>query len=281
MNTTPLHVRFLRIARLSAHVLHGLWIVHVQFPRMTAKQQDRTIARWSKKLLAILNVRLRPHNAPHEWPQRTLVVTNHVSWLDIFAIYAVAPGLFVAKSEIAAWPVVGSLVARVGTLFIERGRSRHARHTKERIAEMLVSGRRVAVCPEGTTSDGRQVKRFHAALLQPAIDAEAIVQPVALRYTDARGEPTDAAAYIDDMSLADSLWRIASTKRMHVEARFAAPIDATGTTRRELSAAAHEAVAALVRLSPSDTRPGKSADLPGAPPKAAHPKRSPYPARAD
>jgi 1-acyl-sn-glycerol-3-phosphate acyltransferase len=281
MTPTPLHVRHVRIARLSAHVLHGLWIVWVRFPRMTAKQQDRTIQRWSKKLLSILNVRLRPHNAPREWPERTLIVTNHVSWLDIFAIYAVAPGLFVAKSEIANWPVVGSLVARVGTLFIERGRSRHARHTKERIAETLVTGRRVAVCPEGTTSDGKHVKRFHAALLQPAIDAAAIVQPVALRYTDARGEFTLAAAYIDDMSLMDSLWRIASTRRMHVELHFATPIDATGTARRELSAAAHEAVAGLVHLNPSGTRSEKPADRPDAPPKAAHPKHSPYPAQAD
>ena len=281
MDTAPLHVRFVRIARLSAHVLHGLWIVWVQFPRMTAKQHDRTIERWSKKLLSILNVRLRPHNAPRAWPERTLVVTNHVSWLDIFAIYAVAPGLFVAKSEIAGWPVVGSLVARVGTLFIERGRSRHARHTKERIAEMLAAGRRVAVCPEGTTSDGRHVKRFHAALLQPAIDAAAAVQPVGLRYTDAHGEFTVAAAYIDDMSLMDSLWRIVSMKRMHVEVRFAGPIDATGTTRRELSAAAHEAVAALLRLSPPGTQPGKPAGREDAPPTAPRPTRSPYPARAE
>jgi len=281
MNPAPLHVRILRIARLSAHVIRGLAIVWVQFPRMTSKQQDRTIERWSKKLLSILNVRVRPHNAPHPWPERTLLVTNHISWLDIFAIYAVAPGLFVAKSEIAQWPIVGSLVARVGTLFIERGRSRHARHTKERIGEMLATGRRVAVCPEGTTSDGTHVKRFHAALLQPAIDAGAIVQPIALRYTDPRGALTDAAAYIDDMSLAESLWRIASTRRMHVEIHFADPIDATGATRRELSATAHNAVAELVRVNPSGTRTEKPADRPDAPPKAARPKRSPYPAQAD
>ncbi|MCU0898555.1 MAG: 1-acyl-sn-glycerol-3-phosphate acyltransferase [Burkholderiales bacterium] len=281
MSPTPLHLRYLRIARASAHVLHGLWIVWVRFPRMTPKQQDRVLERWSKKLLSILNVRVRPHNAPHVWPERTLVVTNHVSWLDIFAIYAVAPGLFVAKSEIAGWPVVGSLVAKVGTLFIERGRSRHARHTKERIAEVLATGRRVAVCPEGTTSDGSHVRRFHAALLQPAIDAAAIVQPVALRYTDAHGEFTLAAAYIDDMSLGESLWRIASMRRMHVEVRFADPIDATGATRRELSAAAHEAVAALLRLSPPGTQPGKPAGRGDAPPTAPRPTRSPYPAQAD
>ncbi|MCU0806023.1 MAG: 1-acyl-sn-glycerol-3-phosphate acyltransferase [Burkholderiales bacterium] len=281
MTPTSFHVRLLRVARASAHVLHGLWIVWTRFPRMTPKQQDRTIERWSRKLLSILSVRVRPHKAPTAWPERTLVVTNHVSWLDIFALYAVAPGIFVAKAEIAGWPVVGSLVARVGTLFIERGRSRHARHTKERIAEVLATGRRVAVCPEGTTSDGRHVKRFHAALLQPAIDAAAIVQPVALRYTDAHGEFTLAAAYIDDMSLADSLWRVASMRRMHVELHFADPIDAAGATRRELSAAAHEAIAALLRVSPSGTQPGKPGDREGAPPKAGRPTRNPYPAQAD
>ena len=281
MNPTPLHVRVTRLARLLVHLARGLAIVWARFPRLTAKQQDRVLERWSRKLLSILNVRVRPHNVPHEWPERTLIVTNHVSWLDIFAVYSVAPGLFVAKAEIAQWPVVGGLVSRVGTLYIERGRNSHARRTNERIAAMLATGRRVAVCPEGTTTDGKHVKRFHAALLQPAIDAAAIVQPVALRYTDGHGQFTDAAAYVGDMSLAESLWRIVSTRRIDVELHFVVPIDGAGTTRRELSVAAHAAVAAGVRVNPSGTRSEKPADLPGELPTAPHPTRSPYPAQAD
>ncbi|MCX7893768.1 MAG: 1-acyl-sn-glycerol-3-phosphate acyltransferase [Burkholderiales bacterium] len=281
MSPSPLAVRLLRLARLAAHVARGLAIVTFRFPRLTAKQQDRILERWSRKLLAILSVRVRPHNAPHAWPERTLVVTNHVSWLAIFAAYAVAPGLFVAKSEIAGWPVLGRLVAGVGTLFIERGRNSHARRTNERIAAALASGRRVAVCPEGTTTDGRHVKRFHAALLQPAIDAGAAVQPVALAYTDGHGAFSEAAAYVDDMSFMASLWRIVSTRRLEVELRFAPQIAASGATRRELSAAAHEAVAQMLAASPAGTRPGTAGGPPAAPPRAARPTRTPYPARAD
>ncbi len=86
---------------------------------------------WSRRLLAILRVRVAAHNAPAIRPERCQLVANHVSWLDIFAVYAVAPSLFVAKSDIRGWPVVGALVARVGTLFIERGNRRHARATND------------------------------------------------------------------------------------------------------------------------------------------------------
>lgn len=281
MRPSSLPVRLLRLARLAVHLARGLAIVTLRFPRIGVHEQDRILERWSRRLLAILGVRVRAHNAPHAWPARSLLVLNHVSWLDIFAVYAVAPGLFVAKSEIARWPVLGRLVAGVGTLFIERGRNSHARRTNERIAAALASGRRVAVCPEGTTTDGRQVKRFHAALLQPAIDAGAVVQPLALAYSDGRGAYTDAAAYVDDMSFVESLWRIVSTPRIEVELRFAPPIAAAGATRRELSAAAHEAVAEMLAASLAGTRPGKAGGPPVAPPRAARPTRTPYPAQAD
>ena len=111
-------------------------------------------------------------------PPGRLVVANHLSWLDIFAIDALCPASFVAKSEIARWPLVGTLVARAGTLFIERGR-RHAVHRLiEHIERSLQAGGRVAVFPEGTTGAGHALLPFHANLIQAAVDAQAPVVPV-------------------------------------------------------------------------------------------------------
>jgi 1-acyl-sn-glycerol-3-phosphate acyltransferase len=278
---TSLPVRVARILRLAAHLVRGLWIVHSGYARLPPPRQDRVLERWARQLLAILRVEVRCHNAPAAFPERCLVVANHTSWLDIFAVYAAAPGLFVAKSDIRGWPVVGTLVARVGTLFIERGSRRHARRTNERVVAALERGRLVAVCPEGTTTDGRSLKHFHAALLQPAIDARALVLPVALRFLDGDGALTDAPIYVDDMSLAGSVWRIAATPAMTVDLRFAPYVATEGTQRRELAQRLHGIIAHDLGLPPAHTRSGTPGDPRAAPPSAARPTRTPYPAPAD
>ena len=266
--------------RLAAHVAHGLWVVRSRYAGLAPARQDAVLRDWARALLAILRVDVRCLNAPETLPERCLLVSNHVSWLDIFAVYAVTPGLFVAKSEIRDWPVVGGLVRRVGTLFIERGSRRHARRTNERIVAALESGRLVAVCPEGTTTDGRSLKHFHAALLQPAIDAAALVLPVALRFVDGDGVQTDAPIYIGDMSLAESVWRIASTPSMAVELRFGPCVNAHGHHRRELAQRIHGVIARELGLEPGHALPGRAAGRFGEPP-AGVPAHGPRPAPVD
>ncbi len=277
----PVAVACLRLARLALHLARGLWIVETRYARLVPAQQDRELERWSRRLLAILRVQIARHNVPSVLPEPCLLVANHVSWLDVFAAYAGLPSLFVAKAEVRRWPVLGRLVARVGTLFIERGSRRHARLTSERMVAALGRGRLVAVCPEGTTTDGRTLRHFHSALLQPAIDAEAMVLPVALRYVDATGAQTDAAAYVGETSFVASLWRIARAPSLAVELRFAAPIDARAMRRRELAARAHTVIARELGLRLEHTAPGTAADPRAAPPSALLPTRTPYPAPAD
>lgn len=250
--TPSLARRLARLARLALHVVRGLYIVSTRYPRMTIAAKDRLLRRWSRELLAIMRVKVRIVREPRRRPERWLLVTNHVSWLDVFVIYAVAPSLFVAKSEIRDWPLVGALVSRVGTLFLERGRSRHARETNGRIAQALADGRAIAVCPEGTTSEGNELKRFHAALLQPAVEAQATVQPVALRYRDAHGEPTTAAAYVGDTSLMTSVWRILSHPGIQAEVRFTPAIATAGHDRRSLAHAAETAIRQALGLAGGD-----------------------------
>lgn len=278
---TPLAVRVARLGRLALHLFHGLWIVYMRYERLPLKGRHRELQRWSRKLLAILNVRVHPHDAPEHWPARCMIALNHVSWLDIFAVYAVVPGVFVAKSEIAKWPLVGTLVARVGTLFIERGSRRHARRTNEHIAATLTSGEVVCVCPEGTTTNGRSLKPFHAALLQPALDAEAMVQPLALRYVDTAGVQSEAAAYVGDQSLLASIWSIASQRRHGVELLFAPAVPAAGRHRRELARECEGVIAARLGVAPPHRGSDTPSGPPGGPPSGDHPIRTPYPAQED
>lgn len=278
---TPLPVRVARLARLALHLAHGLWIVCTRYQRLPTGPRHRELQRWSRRLLSILNVRVHAHDLPDPLPPRVMIALNHVSWLDIFAVYAVLPGVFVAKSEIARWPLVGTLVARVGTLFIERGSRGHARRMNERIAATLTAGEIVCVCPEGTTTDGRSLKAFHAALLQPALDAAAVVQPLALRYVDAAGEQTTVPAYVGEQSLMESMWAIASARRLGVELLFSPGIPAAGRHRRELARECENAIAGRLGVAPPHRPPGTPGDPPDAPPSARRPTRSPYPAPED
>src|SRR5262245_38803666 len=110
--STSSPVRAYRLIRLSMHLLYGCAVAGVVFPFVDGPRQLRIIKRWSRQLLAILNVRLHVHGRPPGRHHPIVIVANHVSWLDIWAIHAISPVRFVAKSDVRRWPLVGWLVAR-------------------------------------------------------------------------------------------------------------------------------------------------------------------------
>ncbi len=239
-----------RLPVLVAHVLAGLWQVRFDLPTMSVARRQATVSRWSRRLLAIIGVRVRLSGPVAVADAGYLIASNHVSWVDIFALLGQMPLTFVAKSEIRGWPLIGPLAAGVGTLFIERGRSRHARATNERIAALIQAGGVVSVFPEGTTTLGDRLLPFHAALFQPVVDACSAVQPVALLYRDASGKPTTIPAYVDDMSLVASVWRILRMGHVEVELRRVEPIATAGLGRREVSLATEQAIARALSVPP-------------------------------
>lgn len=177
-----------------------------------------------------------------------LLVANHISWLDVFAINAAAPTTFIAKDDVRRWPVIGWLSAQVGTLFLERGSRSAAQRAREHLVEELRGGGRVGVFPEGTTSDGDRVLPFHGALFQSAIDAGVAVTPVLLRYTDRAGHPSTVAAYVGDTTLWQCLRGIAAASGLTVHVEFLPVIESTGTDRRHLAHHGHQVIAhALVK----------------------------------
>jgi len=146
-----------------------------------------------------------------------LVACNHISWIDIFVIQAHWPCIFIAKSEIRAWPLVGWLVAGSGTIFIERGNRRAVPGVIEQAQRYFSKGERVAFFPEGTTSDGTEVLPFHASLFSMIETApQTPLTLMAIRYKE-RGQPTKATAYIDEMTLWESMVRIMSSEGLSVE----------------------------------------------------------------
>ncbi len=164
----------------------------------------------------------------------TLVVANHVSWLDVVALQALRPMRMLAKAELRCWPVLGLLAARAGTLFIERGRLTGLRAAVDRIAGALTAGSVVGVFPEGTTWCGRSGGRHRPAVFQAALDSGARVQPVALRFRSGSGQPTTAAAFVGDATLLQSVRQVARARGLTVEVTVFPAIRAAGH-RRDLA----------------------------------------------
>src|SRR6266581_558192 len=144
-NRTPVPLRLFRLARLALHLMRGLAIAWLRFPKLTEAQKQAQKRRWSRTLLSILSVSVREKNAPKELPGCCMLVLNHISWLDVFVIDARFPATFIAKSEVRSWPVVGWLCTLVGTLYIERGKRSEARRARQIIAAELRRGTLVAV----------------------------------------------------------------------------------------------------------------------------------------
>lgn len=277
---TPLPVRIYRATRLSLHLLRGVLTVAVLFPAYGGQRRRLAVRRWSAGILSILNVVPRLHGLPPVHPGRPLVlVANHVSWLDIQVIHAVWQVRFVAKSEVREWPVIGWLSARTGTLFIERGSGRHAARINRAIHAAFVDGDPIGVFPEGTTTQGDEIRKFHASLLQPAVDEDALVCPVAMRYLDAGGKLCVDASYVGETSLLESIRMILRQPRIDAELHFLDPIEARGRTRRDLARETRGAIGAALNLPVSDRPPGIPGDPQGEQPKVAGPTGSPYPGR--
>jgi 1-acyl-sn-glycerol-3-phosphate acyltransferase len=253
-------IRFYRTCRLLLHVFAGLFEIALLFPFYSRLRRNRAVGHWSARLLAILGVRLRMHgHPPRDLHRAAVVVANHVSWLDIQIIHSVWQVRFVAKSEVRRWPLIGWMSARAGTLFIERGKGRHAARINRTIHTAISRGDAIGIFPEGSTTDGTELTRFHASLLQPAVLEGALVYPVALRYRDDNGNINVDASYVGDTTLAESLRMILAQRTILAEMIILPPIDASNKSRRELAAQTQGAIAAALNLPVSDRKPDMSA----------------------
>ncbi len=194
-----------RLSRCVLHGLHGLAIVLFRFPSLDLRARQDTIRWWSLGMLRRIGIEPVVEGVPAGGG--CLLVLNHVSWLDIMVVHAVAPDArFVSKADVRSWPLVSRLVDSAGTLYLEREKKRDALRVIHVMAEALVAGQRVAIFPEGTTSTGHGLLPFHANLLQAAIATSTPIQPAALRFSDAGDAVSGAVEFVGATTLLQSLW---------------------------------------------------------------------------
>jgi 1-acyl-sn-glycerol-3-phosphate acyltransferase len=209
-----------------AHVLRGVITLLILFPFIDRGSKNDHIQKWSKRLLKIFGIDLKV-NASNLMPDSSfLLASNHVSWIDIHVINAFKPIRFVAKSEVANWPIFGWMAKQLGTVFIRRDSSRHARQVVNDLAFILKS-QSICIFPEGTSTIGKSVEAFKSNLFEAAVVAEVPVSTLALAYFDKKtGRHSEIPAFIGDMGLIASMASILKNRRLRAELTFFAPINA-------------------------------------------------------
>lgn len=252
----------LRAVVILVHVAFGLALVLLVFPLVPQAARNWIIHHWSRGVVSLFGARLVVSGEALSEALRTtgveagasgrLVLANHVSWMDVFAINAATPSRFIAKAEIGRWPLLGTLVTRSGTLYIERGRRHAVAALNHTVREHLQAGETIVVFPEGTTTDGSTLLPFHSNLVAPAIAAGAPVWPTAIAYR-AKGEPTTAAAFIGELSLATSMIRTLVARELSIEITILPPIPTTqDSNRHAVARAARDAIAMQLGVRDSD-----------------------------
>lgn len=210
-------------------VLLALPVLAVPVPGRTGVQRG-----YCRLVLRCLGVRIRQSGNPIRNLPGVLVVSNHTSWVDVFAIGSVIPGSFVARSDLVDWPAIGLAVRMMGVIPIERRSLRKLPPVVQAVTQRLREGRTVVAFPEGTTFCGRHNGRFRPAVFQAAVDSGRPVQPVCLTYRHRDGRPSTVTAFLGEDSLWASVKRTVGARATVVDLAVGS-LELPGSSRRELA----------------------------------------------
>lgn len=191
-----------------------------------------------------------PVKVAGKFPERGLIVSNHLSYLDILVYSSIAPCVFVSKREVRSWPVFGVMAELAGTVFVDRTRNVDALRVNNEMLEALAQDAVVILYAEGTSSNGQQVLPFRPALFEGVVKTGTPITPAHIRYKLSDGDPGDDVAYWGDHSFLPHLLRLLS--RHGVEARVC--FSAASHTFDDRKVAAQQTHDAVERLAVEATR---------------------------
>ena len=226
------------VRRIAAVVLILLMLPILAIPVPGHLQVKRVYCRI---VLSCLGVRITLSGGPIRNLRGMLVVSNHVSWVDVFAIGSVLPGTFVARADLLGWPAIGLAARLANVIPIERGSLRELPDVIAAMVRRLRDGHTVVAFPEGTTYCGRDHGTFRPAMFQAAIEASRPVQPLQLTYRHRDGSPSTATAFLGEDSMWASIQRIVRTRRTTVHVAVH-PLELPGSRRGELASRCQTAV---------------------------------------
>ena len=191
-----------------------------------------------------LGFRIRVHG---EIPRTGLIVSNHVSYLDILALSTAATTTFVSKKEVAGWPLFGSLAKMGATIFVDRERRGAVSGVAAEMRAHLDAGVPLVLFPEGTSSDGTHLLPFRSSLFEPVVQLACPLTACGLRYSLAGGSVVDEVAYWGDMNLATHMINLLGKTGLTVDIHFG-PSRTRESDRKTLARDLHAEVSALAGL---------------------------------
>jgi lyso-ornithine lipid O-acyltransferase len=234
-----------RFVWLSAELLLAAF---AYFPAVLLRSADcrsRGRARWlqqgSRRVLRVLNVEI---DAQGLIPTSGLLVCNHLSYLDVLVLGALAPAVFVAKREVKLWPLFGWFASLAGTVFVNRERRSQAGPAAQEIKAVLERGQLIVLFPEGTSSDGKTVLPFKSSLLEPATKANWLLSAGALTYELEEGDVAEEVCYWKDMTFLPHLLNLLTKRRVLANVGLV-QVDRTTICRKALARQLHTLVSQL------------------------------------
>ncbi|MGI9089320.1 MAG: lysophospholipid acyltransferase family protein [Chthoniobacterales bacterium] len=230
---------------LAVCALLQLFVFILPWSRPQNRQQTRArwLHCWCRIACWLIGLRVRTAGSQ---PRAGLLVSNHLTYLDIIAYSSLQPCIFVAKSEIARWPLFGWLTTAAGTIYVDRQRRTASASGVRRIRQALADNLLVVLFPEGTSSGGENVLPFKSALLEAAADIDAPITAAAIQYCLAQGNVAAEICYWGEMTLVPHLANLFTKRRIESRVRFQRchdlPVD-----RKNLARELHAQVSALLR----------------------------------
>jgi len=207
---------------------------------LTAERRGQWFQETTCRVVESLGIRISVTGHP---PVRGLIVSNHLSHLDAIIYAAIEPSVMVAKAEISGWPVIGMMARACGTLFVDRSSQSSALAVTEQVAERLKGPLPVLFFPEGTSTDGSEVLRFHSRLFTPAVEAGVPVTTATIRYVIDDGTPERELCWFGDALLVPHLWKALGVTGFFADVRFGEP--KVYLHRREAADRTHDEIVAV------------------------------------
>lgn len=241
--------RIVRILRGSGRIAALLAVLPLMpLTAIPHPKQYWGVRTYSRLLLRCVGVRITVSGNQLRNISGQLVVSPHISWIDVLAIWGVMPSLFVAKADMVKWPGIGQMARALGVVPIDRTKLRPLPGIVAELTERMKAGQTVATFPEGTSWCGIGRGRFRPAMFQAAINANKPVQPLRLRYEHADGRLSTVPAFVGDDGLVPSIWRVAATKSTVVNIHVC-DLQLPGTDRRELARRCQDVVWGKIDMS--------------------------------
>jgi lyso-ornithine lipid O-acyltransferase len=195
------------------------WLARIRGP-LSFERRARWLQSAARCVLASLDIRYTVEGDP---PDRGLLVSNHLSYLDVILYSAIMPCFFVSKIEVERWPYFGNAARAGGTIFLDRSSHASANAAAAQISERFTCAVPVLLFPEGTSTDGTTVLRFHSRLIHPATQAGAAVTAAAIRYVLDVGREERELCWFGDAPFLPHLWKVLGTARFSAQIRFGQP----------------------------------------------------------